>query len=180
MLLPVLIFLQQPEVLAESADDILTSLIQGMRPEQKDPGVKLSACKAMFAALAFAAQNFENAQECEVIMNTILDAAAGNENVDISVAAYGPFSFLSPTFSFCCSHFLPAVLNEIVLNHYDKLAPSMQKIFKLTLGHISSAPEEVAKQAIEFWYSFFSLLLYFALFRFFFGSETASWLARLG
>lgn len=49
------------------------------------------------------------------------------------------------------NHPLLAVLNAIAKVQYDKLCPSMQKIFKLTLTHISGNNEDVAMQAIEFW-----------------------------
>eukprot|EP01127_Copromyxa_protea_P013091 TRINITY_DN3485_c0_g1_i1.p1 TRINITY_DN3485_c0_g1~~TRINITY_DN3485_c0_g1_i1.p1 ORF type:complete len:861 (+),score=238.86 TRINITY_DN3485_c0_g1_i1:44-2626(+) len=121
-----------PEVLASSADQILTAVIQGMRPQEQDEQVKIAACNALFLALGFCSKNFENPEECAIILNSVL-AAMAVPSEEVRVAAY-------------------AILTEVVTLHYDVLAPFMNNIFKITLSAIKEPKEEdIAKFAIEFW-----------------------------
>eukprot|EP01126_Amoeba_proteus_P036003 TRINITY_DN3649_c0_g1_i7.p1 TRINITY_DN3649_c0_g1~~TRINITY_DN3649_c0_g1_i7.p1 ORF type:complete len:553 (+),score=94.89 TRINITY_DN3649_c0_g1_i7:79-1659(+) len=121
-----------PEVLTSAADQILTAIIHGMRPQESDEQVKLCACKALFLALAFCQKNFENRTECAIIMESVLNAMIVS-NDDIRVSAY-------------------AILTEIATLHYSVLPPFMQQIFKLTMTAITETDEEdITKSAIEFW-----------------------------
>lgn len=114
-----------------------------MRP-QEDEKVKVAACNALFNALGFCSKNFENPDECAIIVNTVL-AAMASPSEEVRIAAY-------------------TILTEIGTLHYHVLAPFMNSIFKvvhhhvvifttqITLGAIKEVKEEdIAKFAIEFW-----------------------------
>lgn len=53
-----LVFLQDPEQLQESANQILTAIIQGMRKEEPSNNVKLAATNALLNSLEFTRANF--------------------------------------------------------------------------------------------------------------------------
>lgn len=124
------------EVLANSANQILTAVVHGMRPDEKNRDVKLAACNALLLALDFGKKNFEKANECAIIFEMVL-AAMEYPDHDIRIASY-------------------AILTEITELHYDKLMPFMQKIFKITLeaiqkGEKEEEEEDLCKFAIELW-----------------------------
>lgn len=102
---------KDPEVLRGVADQILTAVVHGMRAEETDTDVKKSACGALLNALSFCRQNFENPQECQVLMSVILDATV---HADQEIRLFGYY-----------------ILVEVAGLHYDKLAPFMQRIFKV-------------------------------------------------
>lgn len=54
-----LLFLQDPEQLQESANQILTAIIQGMRKEEPSNNVKLAATNALLNSLEFTKANFD-------------------------------------------------------------------------------------------------------------------------
>eukprot|EP01126_Amoeba_proteus_P057084 TRINITY_DN7242_c0_g1_i6.p1 TRINITY_DN7242_c0_g1~~TRINITY_DN7242_c0_g1_i6.p1 ORF type:complete len:805 (-),score=179.08 TRINITY_DN7242_c0_g1_i6:164-2578(-) len=121
-----------PAVLTTSADQILTAIIHGMRPQEVEVQVKLAACKALSLALSFCEKNFMNRVECGVIMDSVINAM-GVDNHEIRVAAY-------------------AVLIAITSSYYSVLAPFIQKLFKITMKSIKDTEEEdLTKFAIEFW-----------------------------
>jgi importin subunit beta-1 len=113
------------------ADQILTAVVHGMIPEEQNDDVKLAACNALYYSLEFARNNFEVEEERRVIMNVILDACT-HPNSKIRIAAY-------------------EILVKVASRYYEYLAPSMQRIFTLTLQAIRTDQELVAQQAIEFW-----------------------------
>lgn len=126
------------DVLASSANQILTAVVQGMRPEEKSKEVKLAATNALLLALNFVKNNFEKPAECAIIFGVVLDAMGDKEEVEVRLAAY-------------------SVLTEIAVLHYIKFDPFMQRIFQTTLEVISKVdPDDdesvdLCKFAIEFW-----------------------------
>lgn len=52
-------FLQDPEQLQETANQILTAIIQGMRKEEPSNNVKLAATNALLNSLEFTKANFD-------------------------------------------------------------------------------------------------------------------------
>jgi importin subunit beta-1 len=119
----------------DNANLVLAAIVHGMRPEETNKEVKLAACTALLLALNFGKKSFETPNVSQVIFDCVIAALEFPEN-EIRIAAY-------------------AVLTEITELHYDKLAPQMQKLFKITLEAIQRCTEkkeeDVCKFAIEFW-----------------------------
>lgn len=59
-----LAFVQDPEQLQESANQILTAIIQGMRKEEPSNNVKLAATNALLNSLEFTKANFDKEVRC--------------------------------------------------------------------------------------------------------------------
>jgi len=125
------------KVLVASANQILTAVVHGMRPEEKSKEVKLAATNALLLALEFVKNNFEKEDECAIIFKVVLDAME-EKDLEIRLAAY-------------------AVLTEIAVLHYSKFVPFMQRIFQVTLETIAKGKgddeeeEDLCKFAIEIW-----------------------------
>lgn len=121
------------DVLTASANQILTAVIQGMRPEEKSRDVKLAACNALLLSLDFSKKAFEKEKECAWIFESVLSLMEYPDE-EIKFAAY-------------------AVLTEIAEQYYDKLPTFMVRIFKITLESIAKGPkeEDLCKMAMEFW-----------------------------
>ncbi|EIE27283.1 ARM repeat-containing protein [Coccomyxa subellipsoidea C-169] len=115
----------------EQVNSILTAVVQGMRKEEPDVGVKHAATVALYNAIVFAQTNFENPEERNYLMQVICE---GTIAADAKVREA----------SFEC-------LVKIAANYYEKLPAYMQDIFRLTHRAAKEDEEEVAKQAIEFW-----------------------------
>jgi len=119
----------------DNANLVLAAIVHGMRPEETSKEVKLAACTALLLALNFGKKSFDTPNVSQVIFDVVLAALEYPEN-EIRIAAY-------------------AVLTEITELHYEKLAPHMQRLFKITLEAIQKCAEkkeeDVCKFAIEFW-----------------------------
>eukprot|EP00166_Cyanidium_caldarium_P000498 ctg_1196.g381 len=139
------------EVLSRWSDAILTAVVQGMRgggeaptttPANKEVlAVQRAATGALFNALAFVAHNFENERERDIIMLTVMAAAASPADWGLRRDAF-------------------ECLVGIASRYYDKLAlrspgsnnlTYIELLFQLTLEAIQNDCDEVAMQAIEFW-----------------------------
>eukprot|EP01125_Pyxidicula_operculata_P001899 TRINITY_DN1180_c0_g1_i2.p1 TRINITY_DN1180_c0_g1~~TRINITY_DN1180_c0_g1_i2.p1 ORF type:complete len:856 (+),score=219.61 TRINITY_DN1180_c0_g1_i2:38-2605(+) len=122
----------QPEILEAHSSAILTAIIHGMRPEMTNLEVKSAACEALYNALSFCRRHFEAPQERSIIINVVVECGK-SQNEKIAVASF-------------------SILAELASLHYDRIATEMENIFKLTLDAIvKGTPENVVKQAIEFW-----------------------------
>jgi len=119
----------------DNANFVLAAIVHGMRPEETNKEVKLAACNSLLLALNFGKQSFETPNIAQVIFEVVTAALEYPDN-EIRISAY-------------------AVLTEITELHYEKLAPYMQKIYKITLEAIQKCAdkneEDVCKFAIEFW-----------------------------
>lgn len=120
-----------PSVVQGQSNDILTAVVQGMRPEEESNDVKLCAAKALENALEFAKANFDRDDERNYIMRVVFQAT---QSADQKVKIAG----------FEC-------LVKIASLYYNKLPAYMQDLFNTTLDSIKNASEPVALQAIEFW-----------------------------
>lgn len=69
--------LQDPEQLQESANQILTAIIQGMRKEEPSNNVKLAATNALLNSLEFTKANFDK-EVCT--LNVITLTCSGSLN----------------------------------------------------------------------------------------------------
>lgn len=126
-------------VLTDKSNDILTAVVAGMR----DPTVeiKVAATKAMENSIEFTESNFQNPQERNMIMSTIIEAVQ-SDNPDVKETA------------FMC-------LVRVAENYYDHLPEYMEAIFGQTAAAIKGAGVEGADdkvestglQALEFWTS---------------------------
>jgi importin subunit beta-1 len=141
-------------VIAHQSNLILTALVQGMRGDhettpteppvpKENTLVRRAATTALFNALAFVAQNMENEVERDMIMRTVMMAAAEPADAELRRSAY-------------------ECLVGIASQYYEKLAcpsPSnppltfIEMAFQLTCHAIQYDQEDVAVQAIEFWSS---------------------------
>jgi len=119
-----------PDLNATTTDDLLTTIVHGIRPDRPDD-VRLAAAEALRNSLHFTTKNFENQAERDEIMKTICE---GTQSASVPVRRT----------SYEC-------IAQIAYRYYDKLESYMQTIFKLTHATIQNDEEEVALQAIEFW-----------------------------
>ncbi len=121
------------EIMAPHANSILTAVVFGMRPDEADPNVRLTATAALYNTLEFAERSFENAEERSYIM-TVIFAATEAARGDVRAKAY-------------------SCLVSVGDLYYDKLPEYVEQIFARTKGVLESAQEEeeVKLQAIEFW-----------------------------
>ncbi len=115
----------------EQVNSILTAVVQGMRKEEPDVGVRHAATVALYNAIVFAQTNFENPEERNYLMQVICEGTIAPE-AKVREA------------SFEC-------LVKVAANYYEKLPAYMQDIFRLTHRAAKEDEEDVAKQAIEFW-----------------------------
>ena len=135
----------------DAVNAVLTAVVAGMRREERDPGVRLAATRALCNALEFAAANFESADERAYLMQVMCEGAALAPEARAREA------------SFEC-------LVKVAAQHYDKLEPFMRDLFAVTARAVGGETvgadgtttasaeaadlentEDVAKQAIEFW-----------------------------
>ncbi|KAH9321912.1 hypothetical protein KI387_016551 [Taxus chinensis] len=122
------------DVLAQDqVNSILTAVVQGMSTTGGKNDVCLAATRALYNALDFAQTNFENEMERNYIMRVICETTL-SADVRIRQAAF-------------------ECLVSISSIYYEKLAPYMQDIFRITAKAVKSDEEPVALQAIEFWSS---------------------------
>lgn len=120
-----------PTVLESHADQIMTAVITGLRPEEK-PGVRVAAANALLNSLEFARLIFDRQTERDYIMNMVCSATQAN--VDAIVL---------PIFE---------CLSRIMQLYYPYMEPYMkQAVAQLTIQSILSTNENVVLQAIEFW-----------------------------
>jgi len=123
--------IEQDVLEQEQINSILTAVVQGMRKDERDAGVRLAATVALLNALEFAQTNFDNAEERNYLMQVICEGTMA------------PDAKVRET-SFEC-------LVKIAANYYEKLPAYMQDIFTLTHRAAKEDEEDVGKQAIEFW-----------------------------
>lgn len=96
----------------ETGNLVLAAIVHGMRPDESNKEIRLAACNALLLALEFGKNSFETPNISQVIFDVII-AALEFPDQEIRISAY-------------------AVLTEITELHYEKLAPHMQRIFKVT------------------------------------------------
>jgi importin subunit beta-1 len=117
--------------LTSQSNKILTAVIQGMRPTQTNPDVKLAATEALLNSLEFIHANFDSKQERDYIMQVVCEATQfASDKVK--------------TKAFEC-------LVRIASLYYHHLSAYMPAIFNITIAAAKSPQEDVAKQAVEFW-----------------------------
>lgn len=115
----------------EEVNSVLTAVVQGMRADETDSTVRLAATQALFNALEFAHNNFENDNERNYLMQVVCEGTMSSEK-SVREASY-------------------ECLVKIAANYYSKLPHYITDIFSLTSRAAREDDEEVAKQAIEFW-----------------------------
>ncbi|KAJ4779228.1 Importin subunit beta-1 [Rhynchospora pubera] len=116
----------------DQVNAILTAVVQGMTSAEPNSDVRLAAIRALYNALDFAQQNFENQVERNFIMKVVCETAVSKESAEIRQAAF-------------------ECLVAIASIYYDYLEPYMQTLFNLTAEAVRGDEEQVALQAIEFW-----------------------------
>ena len=119
-----------PDIASATTDQILTTIVDGIRADRPDP-IRLAAATALRNSLLFTRKNMENKNERDMIMQTICEATQ-SQSAEVRVAAYD-------------------CIVQIAYHYYDKLQDYMQTLFQLTFSTIKSDQEAVASQAIEFW-----------------------------
>eukprot|EP00956_Cyclotella_meneghiniana_P015559 scaffold23871_cov73-Cyclotella_meneghiniana.AAC.2 len=119
-----------PEIASDTTDLMLTTIVDGIRPDRPDP-IRLAAAHALRNSLAFTRKNMNNETERNMIMKTICEATQ-SPSAEVRTAAY-------------------ECIVQIAFQYYDKLQAYMQTLFQLTFATIRSDEEMVALQAIEFW-----------------------------
>lgn len=122
--------LAQGDIEKSIVDKMLTTIIDGIRPERSHD-IRLVAAAALRNSLLFAKSNMDNVQERNVIISNICDATQC-QDARVRAAAYECIVF-------------------IAYHYYDKLKDYMQTLFQITFKTIKEDEEIVALQAIEFW-----------------------------
>eukprot|EP00562_Extubocellulus_spinifer_P003635 CAMPEP_0178537046 /NCGR_PEP_ID=MMETSP0696-20121128/36395_1 /TAXON_ID=265572 /ORGANISM="Extubocellulus spinifer, Strain CCMP396" /LENGTH=871 /DNA_ID=CAMNT_0020169277 /DNA_START=56 /DNA_END=2671 /DNA_ORIENTATION=+ len=119
-----------PSIAAETTDQMLTTIVDGIRADRPD-NIRCAAATALRNSLLFTRKNMETPQERNMIMQTICEATQ-SQDVKTRTAAY-------------------ECIVQIAYQYYHRLADYMQTIFQLTFNTIKTDEEPVALQAIEFW-----------------------------
>ena len=120
-----------PPINPETTDQMLTTIVDGIRSDRPD-AIRCAAANALRNSLLFTRKNMETPAERNMIMQTICEATQ-SKDANTRVAAF-------------------ECIVQIAFQYYDKLQDYMQTIFKLTFDTIRTDKEEaVALQAIEFW-----------------------------
>ncbi|CAO3703275.1 unnamed protein product [Rhizopus stolonifer] len=121
-----------PLILVNQSNGILTAIVQGARPEEPSPEVRLAAINALINSLDFIKGNFEREGERNFIMQVVCEATQSSFT-DLQVVAF-------------------QCLVRIMQTYYDKMRVYMEKaLFGLTISGMNNEDERVALQAIEFW-----------------------------
>eukprot|EP00192_Tetraselmis_astigmatica_P009547 CAMPEP_0117667886 /NCGR_PEP_ID=MMETSP0804-20121206/11224_1 /TAXON_ID=1074897 /ORGANISM="Tetraselmis astigmatica, Strain CCMP880" /LENGTH=890 /DNA_ID=CAMNT_0005475679 /DNA_START=134 /DNA_END=2806 /DNA_ORIENTATION=+ len=115
----------------ETVNNILTAVVHGMRQEETDNAIRLSATSALCNALEFAESNFEKQDERDYIMKMVCEGCLCPE-VEVRIK------------SFEC-------LVAIAADYYEKLPGYITAIYQLSEKAIKEDDEQVALQAVEFW-----------------------------
>uniref|UniRef100_A0A8R1EQM7 Importin N-terminal domain-containing protein n=1 Tax=Caenorhabditis japonica TaxID=281687 RepID=A0A8R1EQM7_CAEJA len=114
------------------ANDVLTAIVHGMRPEEVSANVRLAATTALLNSLEFTKTNFENEAERNIIMQVVCESTNSSEQ-RVKVA------------SLQC-------LVRIMQLYYDHMLTYMQTaLFQITLNAMKSDEAEVSMQGMEFW-----------------------------
>eukprot|EP00803_Ostreobium_quekettii_P001410 evm.model.scf_992.7 EVM.evm.TU.scf_992.7 scf_992:41153-48250(-) len=115
----------------DQVNNILTAVVSGMTKDEADNNVRLAATTALFNALEFAHNNFDNETERNYLMQVICEGTICTD-VRVRVASL-------------------ECLVKIASDYYEVLPTYMTELYKLTVRTIQQDEEDVAKQAIEFW-----------------------------
>ncbi|ULU11419.1 hypothetical protein L3Y34_015100 [Caenorhabditis briggsae] len=121
-----------PRHLEAKANDVLTAIIHGMRPEEGSANVRFAATNALLNSLEFTKTNFDNEAERNIIMQVVCEST-NSPDQRVKVA------------SLQC-------LVRIMQLYYEHMLPYMgSALFQITLGAMKSQEPEVAMQGMEFW-----------------------------
>jgi len=121
-----------PRCLEETANDILTAIVHGMRRDEPSNQVKIAATNALLNSLEFTRGNFEKEAERHFLMQVVCEATQ-SQDVQVKVAAL-------------------QCLVKIMSLYYQYMEAYMgQALFAITLDAMKSDTDEVALQGIEFW-----------------------------
>jgi len=122
----------EPRCMEESANEILTAIVHGMRRDETSNQVKLASTNALLNSLEFTRSNFEKDAERHFIMQVVCEATQ-SEAMQVKVAAL-------------------QCLVKIMSLYYQFMEAYMgQALFAITLEAMKSETDEVALQGIEFW-----------------------------
>jgi len=122
----------EPRCMEDSANEILTAIVHGMRRDEASNQVKLASTNALLNSLEFTRANFEKDAERHFIMQVVCEATQ-SEDVQVKVAAL-------------------QCLVKIMSLYYQYMEAYMgQALFAITLEAMKSETDEVALQGIEFW-----------------------------
>ncbi|CAI2311773.1 unnamed protein product [Caenorhabditis sp. 36 PRJEB53466] len=121
-----------PRVLEKKANDVLTAIIHGMRPEEVSGNVRFAATNALLNSLEFTKTNFETEAERNIIMQVVCEST-NSPDQRVKVAAL-------------------QCLVRIMQLYYEYMMPYMGNgLFQITLGAMKSVEADVAMQGMEFW-----------------------------
>jgi len=122
----------EPRCMEETANEILTAIVHGMRRDETSNQVKLASTNALLNSLEFTRANFEKDAERHFIMQVVCEATQ-SEDVQVKVAAL-------------------QCLVKIMSLYYQYMEAYMgQALFAITLEAMKAETDEVALQGIEFW-----------------------------
>jgi len=118
--------------LEESANEILTAIVHGMRRDETSINVRLAATRALNNSLEFTKANFDKDAERHYIMQVVCEATQ-SDDCKVKVAAL-------------------QCLVRIMTLYYQYMETYMgQALFAITLDAMKSENDDVALQGIEFW-----------------------------
>lgn len=121
-----------PRVLETKANDVLTAIIHGMRPEESSANVRFAATNALLNSLEFTNTNFSNEAERNIIMQVVCESTSSSDQ-RVKVAA------------------LQCLVRIMQLYYEHMLSYMGSALFQITLSAMKSQEPEVAMQGMEFW-----------------------------
>merc|ERR1719394_1183266 len=121
-----------PLFMQESANEILTAIVHGMRRDETSNQVKLASTNALLNSLEFTRANFERDAERHFIMQVVCEATVATDT-QVKVSAL-------------------QCLVKIMSLYYQYMETYMgPALFAITLEAMKSQIDEVTLQGIEFW-----------------------------
>ncbi|MEQ2206113.1 Importin subunit beta-1 [Xenoophorus captivus] len=138
------VFPQDPEQLQETANQILTAIIQGMRKEEPSNNVKLAATNALLNSLEFTRANFDKETERHFIMQVVCEATQCPDTRVRVAALQNLVKIMSLYYQYMETYMGPALF---AVRNLDRSGPKLS----ITIEAMKSDIDEVALQGIEFW-----------------------------
>lgn len=105
-----------PSFLSAKSNEILTTVIQGARKEESNPGIRKAALNALSNSLEFIRGNFDHENERNIIMQVVCEATQ-SDNDSVAVAAF-------------------EVLVGIMTLYYDYMMPYMNQGLFMVRRHV--------------------------------------------
>ncbi|KAL8430697.1 hypothetical protein Efla_003679 [Eimeria flavescens] len=109
---------------------VLTAVVHGLK--DSDPQIRVAALRALYHALIFARENFNNKEERDYIIASVVEAGEPSNPSAVQIAAF-------------------ECIVQIAQEYYSFLEPYMQAVGPLTWNALKGADPAVVIAALEVW-----------------------------